>query len=231
MEPDQHRSTLCDNLACRGGDWADVQWAPDSTSVAFVSTSRDHKQDDAARRRCRDRQRPRRARGDRRDVLRVGQRARQLAVPAGVERSDLVLRARQLGPALSVRPADRQAEAPDHQRRRQRHAAAARRREAPRCSSSRRSAARRAAIRTSRISTRSNMDGGIPALLTPEDADPRVSRCRRPATTSSTATRSPTCRRSPSLRDVERQADPDAREGGHLAAASRPAGSRRRRSR
>ncbi len=43
MEPDQHRSTLCDNLACRGGEWADVQWAPDSKSVAFVSTSRDHK--------------------------------------------------------------------------------------------------------------------------------------------------------------------------------------------
>ena len=32
MPPDQHRSTLCDNLACRGGDWADVQWAPDSSS-------------------------------------------------------------------------------------------------------------------------------------------------------------------------------------------------------
>jgi len=43
MDPDQHRSTLCDNLSCRGGDWADVQWAPDSKSVAFVSTSRDHK--------------------------------------------------------------------------------------------------------------------------------------------------------------------------------------------
>jgi dipeptidyl-peptidase-4 len=43
MDPDQHRSTLCDNLSCRGGDWADVQWAPDSKSVALVSTSRDHK--------------------------------------------------------------------------------------------------------------------------------------------------------------------------------------------
>jgi len=43
MDPDQHRSTLCDNLACRGGDWGDVQWAPDSSSVAFVSTSRDHR--------------------------------------------------------------------------------------------------------------------------------------------------------------------------------------------
>jgi dipeptidyl-peptidase-4 len=43
MDPDQHRSTLCDNLACRGGQWADVQWAPDSSSVAFASTSRDHR--------------------------------------------------------------------------------------------------------------------------------------------------------------------------------------------
>ncbi len=43
MPPDQHRSTLCDNLACRGGDWGDVQWSPDSTRLAFVSTSRDHR--------------------------------------------------------------------------------------------------------------------------------------------------------------------------------------------
>jgi dipeptidyl aminopeptidase/acylaminoacyl peptidase len=42
MEPDQHRSTLCDNLACRG-EWGDVQWAPDAKSVAFASTSRDHR--------------------------------------------------------------------------------------------------------------------------------------------------------------------------------------------
>jgi len=43
MAPDQHRSTLCDDVACRGGEWSDVQWAPDGSSVAFVSTSRDHK--------------------------------------------------------------------------------------------------------------------------------------------------------------------------------------------
>lgn len=45
MPPDQHRSTLCDNIACRGGDWADVYWSPDSTHLAFVSTSRDHRQE------------------------------------------------------------------------------------------------------------------------------------------------------------------------------------------
>jgi dipeptidyl aminopeptidase/acylaminoacyl peptidase len=45
VAPDQHRSTLCDNVACRGGEWADVQWSPDSTRLAFVSTSRDHKEE------------------------------------------------------------------------------------------------------------------------------------------------------------------------------------------
>ncbi len=44
MEPDQHRSTLCDDITCRGNDWTDVQWSPDGGKVAFVSTSRDHKQ-------------------------------------------------------------------------------------------------------------------------------------------------------------------------------------------
>ena len=43
MDADQHRSTLCDNLACRGGDWGDVQWNPNSKDVAFASSSRDHK--------------------------------------------------------------------------------------------------------------------------------------------------------------------------------------------
>ncbi len=40
--PDQHRSTLCDDISCNGG-WDDVQWADDSQTLAFVSTSRDHK--------------------------------------------------------------------------------------------------------------------------------------------------------------------------------------------
>lgn len=43
--PDQHRSTLCDDLVCRGNAWEDVQWSEDSKSLAFVSTSRDHKQE------------------------------------------------------------------------------------------------------------------------------------------------------------------------------------------
>jgi len=44
MPPDAHRSTLCDHVVCRNGEgWADVQWYPDGSRVAFVSTSRDHK--------------------------------------------------------------------------------------------------------------------------------------------------------------------------------------------
>lgn len=43
LPPDQHRSSLCDNIACRGGEWADVEWSPDGSQLAFVSTSRDHK--------------------------------------------------------------------------------------------------------------------------------------------------------------------------------------------
>ena len=45
MPPDQHRSTLCDDIACRGNAWDDVQWSADSRRLAFVSTSRDHKQE------------------------------------------------------------------------------------------------------------------------------------------------------------------------------------------
>ncbi len=46
MPPDQHRSTLCDDVSCRGGSgWDDVQWSEDAKHLAFVSTSRDHKQE------------------------------------------------------------------------------------------------------------------------------------------------------------------------------------------
>ncbi len=42
MPPDPHRSTICDHVYC-GGTFADVEWAPDGSQLAFVSTSRDHK--------------------------------------------------------------------------------------------------------------------------------------------------------------------------------------------
>ena len=43
IPPDQHRTTLCDDLICNDGEWADVEWSSDSTHLAFVSVSRDHK--------------------------------------------------------------------------------------------------------------------------------------------------------------------------------------------
>ena len=44
MPADQHRSTLCDDVSCTPGEWTDVQWYPDGSHVAFVSSTRDHKQ-------------------------------------------------------------------------------------------------------------------------------------------------------------------------------------------
>jgi dipeptidyl-peptidase-4 len=46
MPPDQHRSTLCDDVSCEATKtWDDVQWSEDGKHLAFVSTSRDHKQE------------------------------------------------------------------------------------------------------------------------------------------------------------------------------------------
>jgi dipeptidyl aminopeptidase/acylaminoacyl peptidase len=45
MPPDQHRTTLCDDISCNG-DFSDVEWSADSTKVAFVSSTRDHKRAD-----------------------------------------------------------------------------------------------------------------------------------------------------------------------------------------
>ena len=43
MPPDQHRSTVSDHIACSDGI-CDVQWYPDGSHVAFVSSSRNHKE-------------------------------------------------------------------------------------------------------------------------------------------------------------------------------------------
>jgi dipeptidyl-peptidase 4 len=42
MPPDAHRSTVSDHVNC-GGEICDVQWYPDGSHLAFVSSSRDHK--------------------------------------------------------------------------------------------------------------------------------------------------------------------------------------------
>ena len=43
MDPDPHRSTICDHVYC-GGTWADIDWSEDAAQLAFVSSSRDHKE-------------------------------------------------------------------------------------------------------------------------------------------------------------------------------------------
>jgi len=43
MPPDQHRSTVTDHIALRSGELADAEWSTDSSRLAFVSVSRDHK--------------------------------------------------------------------------------------------------------------------------------------------------------------------------------------------
>ena len=43
MPPDPHRSTTSDHVAGDGGEFLDTQWSADSESLAFVSSSRDHK--------------------------------------------------------------------------------------------------------------------------------------------------------------------------------------------
>lgn len=45
MPADQHRSSLCDDVVCRAGEWGDVQWSPDALKILFLSTSRDHKRE------------------------------------------------------------------------------------------------------------------------------------------------------------------------------------------
>ena len=42
MPPDAHRSTVSDHVSC-GGQICDVQWYPDGSHLAFISSSRDHK--------------------------------------------------------------------------------------------------------------------------------------------------------------------------------------------
>jgi dienelactone hydrolase/Tol biopolymer transport system component len=43
MQPDDRRGTLCDDISC-SGSFDDNEWSPDATKLAFVSSTRDHKQ-------------------------------------------------------------------------------------------------------------------------------------------------------------------------------------------
>ena len=129
MPPDQHRSTLCDDVACRGGEWSDVQWSVRFGNIAFVSTSRDHKREDL---RIADA-----ATGEIRDVLEEtvptfyesgNGRVNWKYLPASNELiwfSETI----QLGASVSVRLAHRPAEESDHVAATERHAAYPRGRE------------------------------------------------------------------------------------------------------
>ncbi|WP_216690954.1 S9 family peptidase [Hymenobacter siberiensis] len=44
LAADPRRSSGCSNLACEGRGMGDVEWSPDATQLAFVSSSRDRKQ-------------------------------------------------------------------------------------------------------------------------------------------------------------------------------------------
>lgn len=44
LPPDPHRSSQCDDISCDGG-WDDVYWSEDAKTLAFLSTSRDHKKE------------------------------------------------------------------------------------------------------------------------------------------------------------------------------------------
>jgi len=41
--PLEHRSMECDDVSCGEGKWTDVEFSPDNARLAFVTTSRDHK--------------------------------------------------------------------------------------------------------------------------------------------------------------------------------------------
>lgn len=44
IAPGVRRGTLCDDISCGGKDFGDVEWSRDAAQLAFVSTTRDHKQ-------------------------------------------------------------------------------------------------------------------------------------------------------------------------------------------
>ena len=44
IPPGVRRGTLCDDISCGGKDFGDVEWSKDASQLAFVATTRDHKQ-------------------------------------------------------------------------------------------------------------------------------------------------------------------------------------------
>ncbi len=123
--PEQHRSSLCDDIACRGGEWADVQWSPEQRASGVGLHVARSQAGDLPRGGGRNRRGARCLWRERADVLRIRQRTRQLALPARLQRGHLVLGKEQLGAFVSVRSRHGQAEEPDHHRRLERDPVAA----------------------------------------------------------------------------------------------------------
>ena len=159
MPPDQHRSSLCDDLACRG-DWEDVQWSPDARARRVRLHVARPQARAASHRGRRHRRGARCPRGERPDVLRIRQQPRELALFAEIERDPVVFRAGQLGPPVPLRCDHRKAEASRHLRRGQCHAGSPRRRRRARASTFLESGGRRAATRISRTCTGSAWTAG-----------------------------------------------------------------------
>ena len=195
MPPDQHRSTLCDDVSCEGG-WEDVQWAPDGRTLAFASTSRDHKQTWL-----------RIADADTGDVRTVFDEKVKTYFESGngavnwrylpqIERNPVVQRAQQLGQPVPVRRRQRQAQARGDD---------GRRAMSPKCCASIPPRARVWFRGVGQENGRNpyyqhfykvGLDGGTPVLLTPEDADHTVALSPGRHATSSTPIRPPPRRRS-----------------------------------
>jgi dipeptidyl aminopeptidase/acylaminoacyl peptidase len=43
MPPDQHRTSICDDISCGGNTLSDAEWSADGRTLMFLSTSRDHR--------------------------------------------------------------------------------------------------------------------------------------------------------------------------------------------
>ena len=116
MPPDARRSTLCDDISC-DGSFSDTEWSRDSSKLAFVSTTRDHKQAnlrvaDAETGAVKDISRRKGS-----DAIRIRARRNQLALFAVYKRVYLVFGKRRLGTSISLRSKHRKIEKSDHERR------------------------------------------------------------------------------------------------------------------
>ena len=230
MPPDQHRSTLCDDVKC-GGEWVrraveprrqpggvrlDLAQSPAGATCASPTP------------------RPARfARCSKKRARRSSSRATAASTGATCPASNEAIWFSQRdnwGQLYLHDLQTGQAEAPDHERRRQRHAAAARRRDEPDALLPGRRHASAGAIPYFRHFYRVGMDGKTAQLLTPEDADHDVSLSPSGKYFVDNYSK-PDVPPTSVLRDADRQGGAARSRRWTSAGCSPPAGSRRCRSR